>query len=132
MKLDPATGKRIADFSLPTSQRAKTAPLWGYLNVDGEFLIGGAEPVFDPTQLKNSSKTKTPGGDDDDDKKPAPKPVVNAVTTGAATQLKGENDNYSSSKRLVVMDRQTGEVQWTATARNGFRHNAICLGGGRI
>ena len=132
VKLDPATGKRIADFSLPTSQRAKTAPLWGYLNVDGEFLIGGAEPVFDPTQLKNSSKTKTPGGDDDDDKKPAPKPVVNAVTTGAATQLKGENDNYSSSKRLVVMDRQTGEVQWTATARNGFRHNAICLGGGRI
>jgi outer membrane protein assembly factor BamB len=40
----------------------------------------------------------------------------------------------TSSKRLVVMDRHTGKVLWTATARAGFRHNAICAGpipGGR-
>ena len=30
------------------------------------------------------------------------------------------------------MDRQTGKVLWTAQARSGFRHNAICIGGGRL
>ncbi len=38
----------------------------------------------------------------------------------------------SSSENLVVMDRQTGKVLWTATARSGFRHNALCIGGGRL
>jgi outer membrane protein assembly factor BamB len=45
---------------------------------------------------------------------------------------RSENDNYSSSGRLVVMDRQTGKVLWTATARSGFRHNGICMGGGKL
>ena len=48
------------------------------------------------------------------------------------TKSRGENDNYSSSRRLVVMERASGKVVWTATARSGFRHNAICLGGGRL
>ena len=38
----------------------------------------------------------------------------------------------SSSENLVVMDRHTGKVLWTAAARSGFRHNAICVGGGRL
>lgn len=38
----------------------------------------------------------------------------------------------SSSKRLAVMDRHTGAVLWTASARDGFRHNTLCIGGGRI
>jgi outer membrane protein assembly factor BamB len=132
-KLDPVTGKKVAEFSLPKATGAKTAPLWGYLNVEGDYLIGGADPVFDPTRLKNSSKSNTPGGsDDDDDKKVTAKKVVDAATTAAEKLLKIEDDNYVSSKSLVVMDRATGKVLWTATARSGFRHNAICLGGGRM
>jgi hypothetical protein len=42
------------------------------------------------------------------------------------------DDGQSSSKYLVVLDRHTGQTLWTATARSGFRHNAICLGGGRL
>jgi hypothetical protein len=30
------------------------------------------------------------------------------------------------------MDRTSGKVLWTADARNGFRHNAICIGGERL
>ena len=30
------------------------------------------------------------------------------------------------------MDRHSGQVLWTADAISGFRHNAICLGGGRL
>jgi outer membrane protein assembly factor BamB len=45
---------------------------------------------------------------------------------------RGENDNYATSGRLVVMDRGSGKVLWSAVARSGFRHNAICIGGGRL
>jgi len=34
--------------------------------------------------------------------------------------------------RLVVMNRVTGKVLWTASAQSGFRHNATCAGGGRL
>ena len=30
------------------------------------------------------------------------------------------------------MDRHSGRVLWQATARLGFRHNSICIGGGRL
>ncbi len=38
----------------------------------------------------------------------------------------------ASSKRIVVMDRHSGEVLWIRDAAFGFRHNAICLGGGKL
>jgi outer membrane protein assembly factor BamB len=38
----------------------------------------------------------------------------------------------SSSENLVVMDRASGRILWTAVARSGFRHNALCAGGGRV
>jgi hypothetical protein len=38
----------------------------------------------------------------------------------------------SSSRHLVVMDRHTGKVLWTATSQYGFRHNATCAGAGRL
>ena len=126
LKLDLDSGATSTQFSLPTPTNSKTPPLWGYLNVDGPYLIGGAEPVFDPSRLKNSSKQKNQGGDDDDKKN------VKKATDAAAALFVAEDDNYSSSSRLHVMDRATGRVLWTATARSGFRHNAICLGGGRM
>ncbi len=135
LKLDPATGKKIAEFTLPTSAGSKTAPLWGYLNVDGDYLIGGADPVFDPSLLKFSSKSNKPSGSDDDDdnkKTSTAKKIATDAAAAVEKLLKIENDNYSSSQRLVVMDRATGKVLWSATARSGFRHNAICLGGGRM
>ena len=135
VKLDPHTGKKVAEFTLPKSTGSKTPPLWGYLNVDGDYLIGGADPVFDPTLLKFASQSNKPGGSDDDDdnkKTSAAKKVVSDATSAVEKLLKIENDNYSSSQRLFVMDRATGKVLWSATARSGFRHNAICLGGGRM
>jgi hypothetical protein len=38
----------------------------------------------------------------------------------------------SSSKRLAALDRTTGEVRWSLTAQTSFRHNAVCIGGGRL
>jgi outer membrane protein assembly factor BamB len=98
VKLDPATGQETARFHLPKAPQENEPPVWGYINVAEECLVGGADPLFDPS-LANS---------------------------------RGDNDNYSSSSRLAVMDRHTGEVLWTAHARSGFRHNAMCIGGGRL
>src|SRR5262249_62376848 len=49
-----------------------------------------------------------------------------------ATLSRGSNDNMSASRHLVVMDRHTGEVLWTVSALNAFRHNGVCAGGGRL
>lgn len=44
----------------------------------------------------------------------------------------GKNDNLSGSRRLHVLDRESGEELWQVEATNYFRHNAICAGGGRL
>jgi outer membrane protein assembly factor BamB len=38
----------------------------------------------------------------------------------------------SSSRKLFLLDRRSGKILWTKDARFGFRHNAICSGGGRL
>lgn len=98
VKLDPATGQKAAEFQMPPLPGAKEPPLWGYLNVFENYLVGGAEPQ---------------------------------LNEGLAS-ARGENDNYSTSGRLIVMNRSSGKVLWSATARSGFRHNGICIGGGRL
>jgi hypothetical protein len=69
-------------------------PNWGYLNVSGDFLVGGANALDEPAG--------------------------------------GTHPNLSSSKHLVVLNRHSGQVLWTTTARSGFRHNAVCIGGERL
>lgn len=44
----------------------------------------------------------------------------------------GKNANLSASKQLYVMDRNSGELLWSAEAVNRFRHNAICADDGRL
>ncbi|MBY0523921.1 MAG: PQQ-binding-like beta-propeller repeat protein [Gemmataceae bacterium] len=51
---------------------------------------------------------------------------------GTEVVNKTQNESLSSSHELVVLDRKSGKVLWTATAESGFRHNAICIGGGRL
>ena len=105
LRIDPTTGKRMGEFKMPEVGAKKVVPRWGYINVIGDYLIGGADPLWDPG-LDPKSK----------------RPLLRLT----------ENDNLSASKHLVVMDRHTGKVLWTAVARYGFRHNGICAGNGKI
>lgn len=123
--LDPITGKTLNRFQLQ-SAAGKQPPLWGYLNVYDDYLIGGADPVFDPKLVSKGDPKKS----DDDEKKEDTK--ADSKTTTPPKPSAKDNDNYSASNRLVVMNRATGKVLWTAQARSGFRHNAICIGGGRL
>lgn len=40
--------------------------------------------------------------------------------------------DLSASKSLIVMNRHSGHVLWTAQAQNGFRHNGMCVGAGKL
>ncbi len=134
LRLDPETGKVMGEFQLPRMADMKETPLWGYVAVSGDYLIAGSDPLFDPKSLPKPPKTGETG-DDDVKAKPAVKdkakekePKIGKVLKA----VKATTDNLSSSKHLVVMNRHTGKVLWSATANNGFRHNAICAGGDRV
>ena len=119
LRLDPATGKQRKEFKLPSLSKRKTAPVWGYLNVAGDYLIGGADPLFNAVSTRPPGKK---GSDVDED---------NPLTKLKKKLARASNDSLSSSKHLFVLDRHTGKVLWSVTAVNGFRHNGICVGGGR-
>ena len=135
VKLDPASGKKTAEFRLPKLNGASDSPRWGYLNVAGNYLVGGVDPLFDEKLFKMAVIVKDDKGIADDNPetkkedgyKKKDDPVAKLLKT-----LRASNDNFSSSKHLVVMERHSGQVLWSASARNGFRHNAICIGGDRL
>jgi outer membrane protein assembly factor BamB len=123
VRLDPATGNRIDEFHLPVAPGENGPPLWGYLSVEGDYLIGGADPLFDPKLVPAAAANN---GND-------PEPGKGGALAKALKTLKGfTGDNYVSSQRLVVMDRRSGKVLWQTSARDGFRHNATAVGGGRL
>jgi outer membrane protein assembly factor BamB len=117
IRLDPATGAKLNEFPLPRLGDMKEAPRWGHINVVGDYLIGGADPLLDPSSLPDE---------------PAPGKKKTSSLGKLFKTLKGYGDEMSSSRHLVVMDRHTGQVLWTASAHHGFRHNATCVGGGRL
>jgi outer membrane protein assembly factor BamB len=121
--LDPVTGAKIDEFQLPLLNGLTEPPRWGYINVYEDYLIGGAEPLFDPKKAPRL----------------APADVLDKDLEGGTSKLsrflksfKAHGDNFSSSKHLVVLDRFSGRPLWSTTARCGFRHNATCVGGGRL
>jgi outer membrane protein assembly factor BamB len=129
VRLDPETGKQTAEFVLPNFDKKDSPPRWGYLNVEGDYLIGGADPLFDEKLFKDATINKDPKGlgDDSPDKTPKKDDPLTKLLKAAKS-----SDNFSSSKHLAVLDRHTGKVLWTASAKFGFRHNGVCAGNGRL
>jgi outer membrane protein assembly factor BamB len=63
--------------------------------------------------------------------------VYDDYLVGAGDPTMGDHltevtEDAATSKRLVVMDRHTGKELWSVDAQASFRHNGICLGGGRL
>jgi len=46
----------------------------------------------------------------------------------------GNKDNWdeTTSKRLIALKRDTGEALWSVESQDGFRHNAIAMGAGKV
>ena len=102
VRLGPDTGEIVSTFVIPPADEGGSSPRWGYINVIDDYLIVGTNPLVVEVDNLDGS----------------PKP--------------GKNENLTSSRQLVVMDRHTGKVTWTADSVNGFRHNAMCAGGNRV
>ncbi len=143
VRLDPATGKKIGEYPLPIMPGMKESPRWGYINVVGNYLIGGADPLFNPKMAPPPPREELKGDDKDPPEKKEPekktekepeekKAAKDSPLTKLIKVVKGFSDNMSASRHLVVMDRQTGKVLWTVTAQASFRHNATCVGGDRL
>lgn len=113
LKLDPDTGETIQSFQLPAAPGQSKPPRWGYLNVVGDLLIGGADPLGVERLAQQQSAGQR----------------LLAAATKASPK---DDDLLSASLRLVVLDRHTGQVRWQIEARHGFRHNGVCAGGGRL
>ncbi len=124
VRLDPATGNKTGEFSLPVPAGGRSPPQWGYINAHDRYLVGGAEPLQEAVRIAASEVGSGDDPDPDDEEMQAIFKKLNA--------LKGINDTFSSSRSLTVMDRHTGKVLWSAAARSGFRHNAVCIGDGRL
>ena len=61
--------------------------------------------------------------------------VIDDYVIGGANrprEARRRGDTVASSDYLFVLDRRTGKLRWSAAAQSGFRHNAICAGGGRV
>ncbi len=139
LRLDPATGAIIDEFQLPKLPGMKQVSRWGYLNVAGDYLIGGAEPLLNPKNLPTPPSdppspplSKGGTGGVGDDKAPGEGPTKSSTLSKVISLIKGPSDNMSASRHLVVMNRYTGQVLWARAANYAFRHNAICVGGGRL
>jgi len=138
LRLNPDTGEIMHEFRLPNYKGMEGHSNWGYLNVVDDYLIAGADPMFDPTQFKVAPENYT---DDDpvttakelvDKANTAISAVKDRVTSPGKAFKKIDSDNLSSSRHLVVLDRHSGKVLWSITSENGFRHNGTCAGNGRL
>ncbi len=127
--LDPDTGKIKRSIKLPPAKGTKAAPRWGYINIEGDHLIAGADPLFDE---KNMPPKNQGSGDDDDKSGLAPSNPIGSSLKKIVAALKPFSDNMSASRRIIVLDRHSGAVIWETTANYSFRHNGTCVGNGRI
>ncbi|MFO7898750.1 MAG: PQQ-binding-like beta-propeller repeat protein [Planctomycetota bacterium] len=105
LRLDPATGRTVAEFTLPRSKGADTDPRWGFIGVYKDLLIAGADPISFSNLFDEESVGRRP---------------IGWLADG------------SSSERLVVLDRHSGRVLWDHKATHGLIHNSICAGGGMV
>lgn len=105
LRLDPATGKKTAEFRLPRHDANAEEPVWGCLRAWKDLLIAAADPII------------LSGGFEE---------------TNVGREVRGLDLDGTSSERIVALDRHTGNVRWERKAAYGFAHNAIAVGGGKV
>ena len=101
--LDARTGATRREIELPPPEPGASAPLWSFIGVYGNILLGGCG-------FANYT------GQDRDD---------------ASRNDLGILD-MSASAGLAAFDRDTGQLLWQTRAKYSFLHNGIVAGGGRV
>ncbi len=99
--LDSVSGKVLDTFDLP-QENGKEASQWAYIGVYDDLLIAGAE--FEEFSHLLSAEDRT---------------------SKVAKRRPFYNFDKTASDKVLVMDRHTGKVIWSASSSNGFMHNGI-------
>ncbi len=110
LRLRPASGERQAEFHLPVPRSGDRA------------TTGGGVVARSPDRATFPTSGFVIVADR----------FLVAGTNTLKPEARAKAAAVSSSENLVVMDRNSGQVLWTALAHNGFRHNGVCIGGGRL
>jgi len=115
--LDVKTGDVIKNFDLPPTPE-NSNPDWGFIGLYENYLIAGSE-FADYSGLTPLSMEE--------------KNALDSLSLKKFTDLR-DNTNYdlSASKRLIIMNRHTGEVIWQIGSRHGFIHNSIVVFDGKL
>ncbi len=115
--LDIKTGEVNNIFNLPLIE-GNIKPDWGYIGVYKNYLIAGSE-FADYSSL-------TPLSREEQNK-------LDSLSLKKFTDLRDKtNYDLSASKRLVIMDRYSGVVNWQIESRHGFIHNSVVASGGKL
>ena len=101
--LDTATGETKRKIEMPNGEGEAAAPLWGFIGIYGDVLIGGAGFANYSGQKRN-----------------------------LASREGLDILHLSASDGLVAFDRKSGKVLWRVKAQCSFIHNGIVAGGGRV
>ena len=128
VRLDPATGKKIGEFPLPKLPRHEGSAALGLHQrrrrlPDRRRRSAARSEVAAAAQGRRAATTTT---------SPAKKTRIDRSASSFKT-LKGFNDNMSveQAPRRHGSPHRQGAVDGVG-AKHGFRHNAICVGGGRL
>jgi len=114
--LDPADGKTLRTLTLPDQDGAKAK--WGWMTVWDDLLIATTKPLHvEPPKLKRGEKHP---------------PVMPGKVFEDIIGVEINATYASSSKKLIVMDRNSGKVLWSRDAVSNFRHNAIVPAGDKV
>ncbi|MCE9552819.1 MAG: PQQ-binding-like beta-propeller repeat protein [Planctomycetes bacterium] len=101
--LDAATGETMRKIEMPKGEGQVAPPLWGFIGVYGDILLGGAGFAHYSEQPADLASRKNLG-------------IL----------------NLSASDGLVAFDRHTGKVLWRVKSDCSFIHNGIVAGGGKV
>ena len=115
--LDITNGETVKTLKLPLNQNGEK-PDWGYIGILDDKLIAGSD--FVPF----SKLTPTAPLAEEEKKKLRPKDV--------RKYRDFQNYDNTASKKLVVMDRHSGDVKWQIESNCGFIHNAVIAGNNTI
>ncbi len=123
LKLNAATGELETQFKVETGAGDATSD-WGFLAAYDDLLVATSSPVQTGKSagLLNAILGAVQSGKEADAERAAP----------TVWQVLQPTRYASASRRLVVLDRQTGEKRWEREAQYNFRHNNIAVGAGKL
>ena len=101
--LDARTGATCREIELPPLEPGAAAPLWGFVGIYEDILLGGCGFANYTGKDRDASSRNDLGILD-----------------------------MSASAGLAAFDRHTGRLLWQTKARYSFLHNGIVAGGGHI